>query len=72
MAGNTRTDAQIQRDVLARLRGRVVLTAIEVRVKDGVVTVTGWANTHTQVIMATPDPVQADSPADVDEDTTLE
>jgi osmotically-inducible protein OsmY len=46
----TRTDAQIQTDVLAELKwdARVQPNEIGVVVKDGVVTLTGWVNSYTK------------------------
>ena len=46
----TRTDAQIQTDVLAELKwdARVQPNEIGVAVKDGVVTLTGWVNSYTK------------------------
>jgi osmotically-inducible protein OsmY len=48
IATETRTDAQIQTDVLAELRwdARVQPNEIGVVVKDGVVTLTGWVNSY--------------------------
>ena len=46
----TRTDAQIQSDVLAELKwdARVLPNEIGVTVKDGVVTLTGWVDSYTK------------------------
>jgi len=46
----TRTDEQIQKDVLNELKWdpRVQSTEIGVAVKDGVVTLTGWVNSYTK------------------------
>ena len=46
----TRTDAQIQADVLSELKydARVLPNEIGVAVKDGVVTLTGWVDSHTK------------------------
>ena len=46
----TRTDAQIQTDVLSELKydARVLPNEIGVAVKDGVVTLTGWVNSYTK------------------------
>src|SRR5437899_6431618 len=46
----TRTDAQIQRDVLDELKweARVQPNEIGVAVKDGVVTLTGWVDAYTK------------------------
>jgi osmotically-inducible protein OsmY len=46
----TRTDAQLQADVLAELKWepRVVPNEIGVAVKDGVVTLTGWVDSYTK------------------------
>lgn len=46
----TRTDAQIQNDVLSELKydARVVPNEIGVAVKDGVVTLTGWVDSYTK------------------------
>ena len=48
IATETRTDAQIQADVLAELRWdpRVQVNEIGVSVKDGVVTLTGWVDSY--------------------------
>lgn len=48
VATETRTDAQIQSDVLAELRWdpRVLPNEIGVSVKDGVVTLTGWVDSY--------------------------
>jgi osmotically-inducible protein OsmY len=50
IATETRTDAQIQSDVLAELKWepRVQATEIGVAVKDGVVTLTGWVDFYTK------------------------
>src|SRR4029079_15031139 len=50
LATETRTDAQIQQDVLAELRwdARVQPTEVGVAVKDGVVTLTGWLDSYTK------------------------
>jgi osmotically-inducible protein OsmY len=50
MATETRTDEQIQRDVLAELKWepRVVPNEIGVVVKNGVVTLTGWVDSYTK------------------------
>jgi osmotically-inducible protein OsmY len=49
-ATETRTDAQIQADVLAELKWepRVTPNEIGVAVKDGVVTLTGWVDSYTK------------------------
>ena len=49
-ATETRTDAQIQADVLAELKwdARVQPNEIGVAVKDGVVTLTGWVDSYTK------------------------
>jgi len=49
-ATETRTDAQIQEDVLAELKwdARVQPNEIGVAVKDGVVTLTGWVDSYTK------------------------
>src|SRR5438445_4059168 len=49
-AGETRTDEQIQKDVLAELKwdARVQPNEIGVAVKDGVVTLTGWVESYTK------------------------
>src|SRR3979411_2328041 len=49
-AAITRTDEQIQRDVLAELKwdGRVQPNEIGVVVKDGIVTLTGWVDSFTK------------------------
>lgn len=49
-ATETRTDAQIQSDVLAELKWepRVQATEIGVSVKDGVVALTGWVDSYTK------------------------
>jgi osmotically-inducible protein OsmY len=46
----TRTDSQIQTDVLAELKwdARVLPNEIGVAVKDGVVTLTGWVDSYTK------------------------
>jgi osmotically-inducible protein OsmY len=46
----TRTDAQLQADVLAELKWqpRVVPNEIGVAVKDGIVTLTGWVDSYTK------------------------
>src|SRR5438552_6627380 len=46
----TRTDEQIQKDVLAELKwdARVQPNEIGVSVKDGVVTLMGWVDTYTK------------------------
>ena len=50
MAMTTKTDEQIQRDVLAELKwdARVQSTEIGVAVKGGVVTLTGWVDSYTK------------------------
>ena len=50
VATETRTDAQIQSDVLAELKwdARVLPNEIGVSVKDGVVTLTGWVDFYTK------------------------
>jgi len=50
LATETRTDAQIQQDVLAELRwdARVQPNEVGVAVKDGVVTLTGWLDSFTK------------------------
>ena len=50
VATETRTDTQIQSDVLAELRwdARVMPNEIGVMVKDGVVTLTGWVDSYTE------------------------
>jgi osmotically-inducible protein OsmY len=50
MATTTRTDEQIQKDVLAELKweARVQPNEIGVAVKDGVVTLTGWVDAYTK------------------------
>ena len=50
LATETRTDAQIQQDVLAELRwdARVQPNEVGVAVKDGVVTLTGWLDSYTK------------------------
>ena len=49
-ATETRTDAQIQQDVLAELKWEPRLAANEVGVivKDGIVTLTGWVDSYTK------------------------
>jgi osmotically-inducible protein OsmY len=49
-ASRTRTDEQIQKDVLAELKwdARVQPNEIGVAVKDGVVTLTGWVDSYTK------------------------
>ena len=49
-AGETRTDEQIQKDVLAELKwdARVQPNEIGVAVKDGIVTLTGWIESYTK------------------------
>src|ERR1700732_2008268 len=49
-ATQTRTDAQIQSDVMAELKWepRVTPNEIGVAVKDGVVTLTGWVDSYTK------------------------
>jgi osmotically-inducible protein OsmY len=49
-ATETRTDAQIQADVIAELKWepRVQSTEIGVAVKDGVVTLTGWVDSYSK------------------------
>src|SRR5689334_20237529 len=49
-ATETRTDAQIQQDVLAELKWepRVLPNEVGVSVKDGVVTLTGWVDSYTK------------------------
>ena len=44
----TKTDAQLQSDVLAELKwdARVLPNEIGVAVKDGVVTLTGWVDSY--------------------------
>ena len=46
----TRTDANIQRDVLEELKwdARVQPNEIGVSVKDGIVTLTGWVDSYTK------------------------
>src|SRR6202011_1729375 len=46
----TKTDAQIQRDVLDELKwdARVMPNEIGVSVKDGIVTLTGWVDSYTK------------------------
>jgi osmotically-inducible protein OsmY len=50
LATETRTDAQIQQDVLAELRwdARVQPNEVGVSVKDGVVMLTGWLDSYTK------------------------
>lgn len=50
VATETRTDAEIQQDVLAELRWdpRVQPNEVGVTVKDGVVTLTGWVDSYTK------------------------
>src|ERR1700681_3528797 len=50
LATETRTDAQIQTDVLAEFKWepRVVPNEIGVAVKDGVVTLTGWVDSYSK------------------------
>jgi osmotically-inducible protein OsmY len=50
LATETRTDAQIQQDVLAELRwdARVQPNEVGVAVNDGVVTLTGWLDSYTK------------------------
>ena len=50
LAAETRTDAQIQADVLAELKwdARVLPNEIGVAVKDGVVTLTGWVDSYSK------------------------
>jgi osmotically-inducible protein OsmY len=50
IATETRTDAQIQTDVLAELKWepRVQSTEIGVAVKDGIVTLTGWVDSYSK------------------------
>src|SRR5882672_8811978 len=50
VATETRTDLQIQTDVLAELKWdtRVMPNEIGVMVKDGVVTLTGWVDSYTK------------------------
>jgi osmotically-inducible protein OsmY len=50
LATETRTDTQIQQDVLAELRwdARVQPNEVGVAVKDGVVTLTGWLDSYTK------------------------
>ena len=50
VATETRTDTQIQSDVLAELKwdARVMPNEIGVMVKDGVVTLTGWVDSYTK------------------------
>ena len=46
----TRTDADVQRDVLEELKwdARVQPNEIGVAVKDGIVTLTGWVDSYTK------------------------
>jgi osmotically-inducible protein OsmY len=50
LATETRTDTQVQADVMAELKWepRVTPNEIGVAVKDGVVTLTGWVNSYTK------------------------
>jgi osmotically-inducible protein OsmY len=50
LATETRTDSEIQQDVLAELRwdARVQPNEVGVAVKDGVVTLTGWLDSYTK------------------------
>jgi osmotically-inducible protein OsmY len=50
LATETRTDAQIQQDVIAELRwdARVQPNEVGVTVKEGVVTLTGWLDSYTK------------------------
>jgi osmotically-inducible protein OsmY len=50
LATETRTDTEIQQDVLAELRwdARVQPNEVGVTVKDGVVTLTGWLDSYTK------------------------
>src|SRR6266446_7100434 len=50
VATETRTDPQIQTDVLAELKwdARVMPNEIGVMVKDGIVTLTGWVDSYTK------------------------
>jgi osmotically-inducible protein OsmY len=50
LATETRSDTQIQQDVLAELRwdARVQPNEVGVTVKDGVVTLTGWVDSYTK------------------------
>ena len=54
MAVNTRTDEEIQRDVLDELKWdpRVRSTEIGVTVKDGIVTLTGWVDSYWKKVAA--------------------
>jgi osmotically-inducible protein OsmY len=54
MAVSTRTDEQIQADVLEELKwdGRVQPNEIGVAVKDGIVTLTGWVDSYIKKIAA--------------------
>src|SRR5437868_13586325 len=54
MAVSTRTDEEIQRDVLEELKRdtRVRPNEIGVAVKDGVVTLTGWVDSYLKKIAA--------------------
>jgi osmotically-inducible protein OsmY len=49
-ATETRTDTQIQQDVLAELKWepRLLPNEIGVIVKDGIVTLTGWVDSYTK------------------------
>src|SRR6267378_6159147 len=50
VATETRTDTQIQNDVLVELKwdARVMPNEIGVMVKDGIVTLTGWVDSYTK------------------------
>src|SRR3977135_4477908 len=50
IATETRTDTQIQNDVLAELKWepRVAPNEVGVTVKDGVITLTGWVDSYTK------------------------
>src|SRR5437588_12473703 len=50
LATETRTDTQIQADVLAELKWdpRVQANEVGVSVKDGIVTLTGWVDSYTK------------------------
>ena len=54
MAVSTRTDEEIQRDVLEELKwdSRVRPNEIGVAVKDGIVTLTGWVDSYLKKIAA--------------------
>jgi osmotically-inducible protein OsmY len=54
MAVSTRTDEQIQRDVLEELKwdARIRPNEIGVAVKEGIVTLTGWVDSHLKKIAA--------------------